>query len=127
VSDAAARIEALVRSFERALNSFDADLAADCYTSDGSFMTPGQPTAEGPQVRETYARIFGHVRLTLSFGITEIIPLSDEWVYLTTRSRGIEQDLATGEARPDSNREGCLLKRTREFWKIRRLIFNKAP
>jgi hypothetical protein len=41
------QIRALLTTYERALNTSDAALAASCYTSDGVFMPTTLPTAAG--------------------------------------------------------------------------------
>ena len=71
------QIRALLATYERALNTSDAALAASCYTPDGIFMPTALPTAQGAGMEEAYRRIFAAIRLEVTFAIDELVVTSD--------------------------------------------------
>ena len=52
------QIRALLDTYERSLNTSDADLAASCYAADGVFMPTSLPTVTGPDMAKGYGQIF---------------------------------------------------------------------
>lgn len=50
-------IHGLLATYERSLNTSNADLAASCYTADGIFMPTTLPTAVGKELGRGSARV----------------------------------------------------------------------
>lgn len=120
------QIRDLLATYERSLNTGDADLAASCYTGDGVFMPATLPTVIGADMADGYRRIFEAIRLDVSFTIDEVVVTSDETAHALTRSNGTQTVLSTGDRSAESNREMFLFQRTkRDGWKISRYMFNK--
>jgi uncharacterized protein (TIGR02246 family) len=121
------QIRDLLATYERSLNTSDADLAASCYTADGIFMPTTLPTVTGSDMADGYRQIFEAIRLNVAFTIDELAVTSDETAYALTRSNGNQTVLATGHQAAESNREMFLFQRTdTDDWKISRYMFNKA-
>ena len=121
------QIRELLDTYERALNTSDADLAASCYTPDGVFMPTTLPTVTGANIADGYRQIFGAIRLNATFTIDELVVTGDDTAYALTRSNGTQTVLATGDESPESNREIFLFYRTdSDGWKIARYMFNKS-
>ena len=120
------QIRELLDTYERSLNTSDADLAASCYTPDGIFMPTTLPTVTGSDMPDGYRQIFEAIRLNVTFTIDELVVTSDDTAYALTRSNGTQTVLATGDESTESNREIFLLQRTdTDGWKIARYMFNK--
>ena len=122
---AAAQMRDLLATYERALNSSDANLAASVYAPDGVFMPTGLPTATGDGLQAMYAGIFENITLDVSFTIDELTVTSPTTAYALTRSHGIQTVLASGDQSEESNREVFLLDRADVGWKVARYMFNK--
>ncbi len=120
------QIRDLLATYERSLNTSDADLAASCYTPDGIFMPTTSPTVTGADMANGYGQIFDAIRLAVTFTIDELVITSADTAYALTRSSGTQTVLATGDQSPESNRELFLFSRTGpDGWKISRYMFNK--
>ena len=120
------QIRGLLATYERSLNTSDADLAASCYTPKGTFMPTTLPTVTGPHMSEGYRQIFKAIRLNVTFDIDELAVTSDRNAYALTRSNGTQIILATGVESNESNREMFLFERTdTDGWKIASYMFNK--
>ncbi|MBV9002877.1 MAG: nuclear transport factor 2 family protein [Solirubrobacterales bacterium] len=126
VSNAEAEIRELLSSYERSLNTSDAELAVSCYAPDGVFMPTAPPTARGAQLRDAYAQIFATIRLAVSFTIDELVIDGDTLAYAMTRSQGTQTVLATRASTPEANREVFIFTRHEGAWKISRYMFNKS-
>lgn len=121
------QIRDLLATYERSLNTSDADLAASCYAADGIFMPTTLPTVTGADMADGYRQIFDAIRLDVAFTIDELTVTSDQTAYALTRSNGTQTVLATGDESAESNREIFLFQRTdTSDWKISRYMFNKA-
>lgn len=120
------QIRALLSTYERALNTSDAALAASCYTADGVFMPTTLPTAAGDQMQTAYGHVFAAIRLHVTFTVDELVVTSDESAYALTRSAGEQTVLANGSTSAEANREIFIFHRGAEGWKIARYMFNKA-
>ena len=121
------QIRELLATYERSLNTSDADLAASCYAADGIFMPTTLPTVTGADMADGYRQIFDAIRLDVAFTIDELAVTSDETAYALTRSNGTQTVLATGDNSAESNREIFLFQRTdTDDWKISRYMFNKS-
>ena len=120
------QIRDLLATYERSLNTSDADLAASCYHADGIFMPSTLPTVAGAEIADGYGQILAAIRLNVTFTIDELVLTSDDAAYALTRSNGTQTVLASGEESAESNREIFLFQRTdAEGWKIARYMFNK--
>jgi uncharacterized protein (TIGR02246 family) len=119
-------IAALLHTYERALNTSDAALAASCYATDGVFMPTTQPTVTAGAIRQAYEGIFGVIHLHVTFTIDELVIASDDIAYALTRSNGIQTVLATDAQSAESNREVFIFRTEGNAWKIARYMFNKS-
>ena len=127
MSTSETQIRDLLATYERSLNTSDADLAASCYAADGIFMPTTLPTVTGAEMAGGYRQIFDAIRLDVAFTIDELAVTSDETAYALTRSNGMQTVLATGDKSAESNRELFLFQRTdTDGWKISRYMFNKS-
>ncbi|MGI9614491.1 MAG: YybH family protein [Acidimicrobiales bacterium] len=120
------QIRGLLGTYERSLNTSNADLAASCYGADGVFMPTTLPTVIGADMANGYRQIFDAIRLNVTFTIDELTVTSDATAYALTRSNGTQTVLVTGEESAESNREIFLFGRTdTDGWKISHYMFNK--
>ena len=132
----AASIRQLLQTYERSLNTSNADLAASCYTSDGVFMPTTLPTATGTQaLAESYGNIFGNIQLDVAFTVNELVVTSDNsTAFALTQSAGHVTIKATGEKVEEANREMFIFAKVDgsgssggdKEWKISRYMFNKS-
>ena len=121
------KIRDLLATYERSLNTSDADLAASCYAADSIFMPTTLPTVTGADMADGYRQIFDAIRLDVGFTIDELTVTSDQTAYALTRSNGTQTVLETGDESAESNREIFLFHRTdTDGWKIARYLFNKS-
>lgn len=119
-------IRALLTTYETALNTSDAALAASCYSADGIFMPTTLPTASGDQMETAYRHVFAAIRLAVVFTIEELVVVGEDTAYALTRSAGEQTVLATGTRSAEANREVFIFRRVDGTWKIARYMFNKA-
>ncbi len=126
MSDPSEAVRKLLATYERSLNTSDADLAASCYTADGIFMPTTLPTASGKELRAAYANIFAAIRLKVTFAVDELVIAGEETAYALTRSNGEVTILGTGATSAEANREMFVFRREAGGWKIARYMFNKA-
>jgi uncharacterized protein (TIGR02246 family) len=117
-------IRALLRRYERALNTGDAELAASCYTSDAMFMPTTLPTVQGAAIRGWYEEFFKTTKMDVTFTLDEVV-IAGPLAYAMTRSHGTQTALARGTASPESNREIFIFARENGVWRIARYLFNK--
>ncbi|MDH4278581.1 MAG: SgcJ/EcaC family oxidoreductase [Acidimicrobiia bacterium] len=126
MADTKDQIRELLATYERSLNTSDADLAASSYTPDGIFMPTTLPTVTGTNMADGYRQIFEAIRLDVTFTIDELVVTGQDTAYALTRSNGTQTLLATGDESAESNREIFLFHRTdTDGWKIARYMFNK--
>lgn len=121
------QLKELLSTYERSLNTSDADLAASCYADDGVFMPTNLPTVAAPDIAAGYRGIFSAIRLDVTFTIDELVVTSYTTAYAVTRSSGTQTVLESATESAESNREIFLFQRRNpEGWKISRYMFNKA-
>ena len=120
------QIRQLLETYERSLNSSDAELAASLYTDDAVFMPTTLPTATGGDMQRAYQQIFAAIGLNVTFTIDELAVTGDNTAYALTRSNGTQLNRATGETTAEANREIFIFRRIEGTWKIARYMFNKA-
>ena len=116
----------LLATYERSLNTSDADLAVSCYAADGIFMPTTLPTAAGKELRTAYANIFAAIQLQITFSVDELVIAGEDTAYALTRSKGEVTIRATSSTNPEANREMFIFRREAGGWKIARYMFNKA-
>jgi uncharacterized protein (TIGR02246 family) len=126
MADSTAQITGLLATYQRALNTSDAALAASCYSADGVFMPTTLPTATGDQMTAAYEAVFAAISLDVEFTVDELVVTSESSAYALTRSNGTQTILATSAASAEANREIFLFAREAGAWKIARYMFNKA-
>lgn len=119
-------IHDLLATYERSLNTSNADLAVSCYTSDGIFMPTTLPTAAGTELSMAYGNIFAAIRLNVTFSVDELVIAGSDTAYALTRSNGEVTILATGSTNPEANRELFIFRREAGGWRIARYMFNKS-
>jgi len=119
------QIRALLKTYENALNTSDAKLAASLYTDDGIFMPHFTPTSAGQALEGTYEQIFKALKLAIEFKIDDI-SVEGNTAHALTRSEGQQTILATNSTGPESNRELFVFQRRQGDWKIARYMFNKT-
>ncbi len=126
MADSTQQISTLLATYQKALNTSDATLAASCYTADGVFMPTTLPTATGDQLTSAYEAVFVAIRLDVEFTVDELVVTSDASAYALTRSNGTQTVLATGSTSAEANREIFVFAHEAGEWKIARYMFNKA-
>ena len=120
------QIRELLTTYQRSLNTSNADLAASCYTADGIFMPTTLPTVHGAHMADGYRQIFDAISLHVTFTIDELTVTSDDTAYALTRSNGTQTVLADDDQSAEPNREIFLFQRTdTDGWKISHYMFNK--
>jgi uncharacterized protein (TIGR02246 family) len=119
-------IRDLLKTFERALDTSDAALAAGCYTQDAVAMGAGFPTLSGSEMPGVYVQLFKDVQMNVTFTIDELVVASDAVAYALSRSNGTQSVRESGVEHPESNREMFILGREEGLWKIARYMFNKS-
>lgn len=118
-------IHTLLSTYERSLNTADAELAASLYASDGAFMPLFLPTAKGEEILGSYQQIFQTIKLEISFTIDDL-QVDGDTAHALTRSEGHLTELTSGNRGPEANRELFVFQRRDGDWKIARYMFNKT-
>jgi len=107
------QINELLATYERSLNTSDADLAASCYVDDGVFMPTTLPTVVGPDMADGYRQIFSAIGLNVTFEVDEVVVTSDEtahavWGRLRPRWPRL-WDTGPGKAEASPDASGAVL------------------
>ncbi len=118
-------IETLLDTYERALNTADAGLAASLYAPEGIFMPLFLPTAEGSEIVGSYEQIFAAIKLEIAFHVDDL-SIDGDTAHALTRSKGHVTLLESGTRAPEFNRELFVFERREGDWKIARYMFNKT-
>ena len=123
-----AKIAALLKHYEDALNASDVNGVVQLYTDDGVVMAPDAPAAIGIQaVRDNYAGTFQAVSLKLNFEIEEIICVAPDWAVLRSHSSGTLRPAGTTADIPAAYKELFLMhKDHRGQWRIARYSFSST-
>ncbi len=120
-----ARIETVLKGYERVLNASDVAGVVKLYTEDGVFMSPNNPSAVGiHQVEAAYTGAFQAIDLNVEFDIVEIEVIADDWAFARTNSSGTTTINATGDKIPEGNQELFVLQKIDGDWKIARYAFS---
>lgn len=118
-------IKTLLDTYERSLNTSDAELAASLYGPEGIFMPLYLPTAEGNEILGSYQQIFAAIKLEIAFQVDDL-SVDGDTAHALTRSEGHVTLLESGTRAPESNRELFVFERREDDWKIARYMFNKT-
>ena len=120
------KIEELLRTYQKCLNTSDAKLAQELYTKDGIFMPTQAPTGSGSEgILKSYEWVFSNIQLNIEFLIEEI-QVEGNMAFAITSSNGTVKVLATGDVAPEANRELFVFEKINGEWKIARYMFNKT-
>lgn len=124
VHDERARIEAVLRRYEAALNAADTNAAVEVYADDAVFMAQHRAPAIGRAViRQAYDEIFATLRLHVRFDIDEVEVLGDT-AWARTHSSGKTEMHAAGVTVPERNSELFILRKQRDGeWRVARYLF----
>lgn len=119
-----ARIEALLRRYEAALNAGDAAAATEVYAAGAVFMAQHRAPAEGrAAIRRAYDEIFAAIKLHVEFGIDEVEVVGDT-AWARTHSAGRTEIRATGGEVPEKNSELFLFRKQPDgAWRVTRYLF----
>lgn len=118
-------ITTLLNTYERSLNTADAELAASLCAAEGIFMPLFLPTAKGGEILGSYQQIFAAIKLEIAFQIDDL-SVDGDTAHALTRSEGHVTLLETGARAPEFNRELFVFERREGDWKIVRYTFNKT-
>jgi len=122
-----AEIEAVLKSYERALDASDVAGVVRLYTDDAVVLAPGTPSAVGiDAVRAAYTGIFQAIDIDLTFETAEVKIVSPNWAFLRSTSHGVATILATGAQIPSSNQELFVLQKVQGHWKLARYSFSSV-
>ena len=116
-------IQALLRSYEAALNSNATETILDLYGSEPVFMPQHAPALIGRDaVRAGYEQVFATIKLDVRFEIHEVEEAGD-WAWARTSSAGRTRILAADVEVSEGNNELFVFRRENGEWKIHRYLF----
>lgn len=120
------KIEALLKAYEKSLNTSDAKLAQSLYTKDGIFMPTEAPSGIGSEgILKSYEYVFSQIQLNIEFFIEEI-QVEGNMAFAVTSSKGTVKIHANDTEAPEANRELFVFEKVDGEWKIARYMFNKT-
>jgi len=120
------KIEELLSTYQKSLNTSDAKLAQSLYTKDGIFMPTEAPSGIGSDgILKSYEFVFSQIQLNIEFFIEEI-EVEGNMAFAVTSSKGTTLINATGDTVPEANRELFVFEKVDGEWKIARYMFNKT-
>lgn len=120
------KIEELLNTYKKSLNTSEAKLAQSLYTKDGVFMPSQGPSGIGSEgILKSYEYVFSQIQLNIEFFIEEI-QIEGNLAFAVTSSKGTSLIHATGETVPEENRELFVFEKVDGKWKIARYMFNKT-
>ena len=120
------KIGALLKEYQKSLNTSDAGLAQSLYTKDGIFMPTEAPSGIGSEgILKSYEFVFSQIQLNIEFFIEEI-QVEGNMAFAVTSSKGTVLINATGDTFPEANRELFVFEKVADEWKIARYMFNKT-
>jgi uncharacterized protein (TIGR02246 family) len=120
------KIEILLNEYQKSLNTSDAKLAQSLYTKDGIFMPTEAPSGIGSEeILKSYEHVFSQIQLNIEFYIDEI-QVEGNMAFAVTSSKGTTLIHATGDTKPEANRELFVFEKVDGHWKIARYMFNKT-
>lgn len=120
------KIEELLSTYQKCLNTSDAQLAKSLYTKDGVFMPTEAPSGIGAEgILKSYEFVFAQIQLNIEFQIEEI-QVEGNMGFAITSSKGTVKIHASGVEVPEANRELFVFEKVEGEWKIARYMFNKT-
>ena len=122
-------IEALLKTYEAALNGNDLETILGLYGATPVFMPQHAPALVGREaVRAGYAHVFNTIKLSIRFDVHEI-QAAGEWAWARTSSAGRTRILSNGAEITEGNNELFVFQREKGAWKIHRYLFstNQPP
>jgi uncharacterized protein (TIGR02246 family) len=119
-----ARIEAVLKRYETALNTSDTNAAVGIYADDAIFMPQGSAPAVGlTAIRQAYDQIFAAVELRVAFTIDEVMVLGDV-AWMRTHSLGELSVRGAGMKVPGKNSELFIFEKQKtDEWRVARYLF----
>ena len=122
-----AALEAVLKSYEQALNASDIEGVVQLYTDDAVVLAPNALSAVGiDAVRATYTNIFQAIDIDLTFTLAEVNVVSPNWAFLRSTSNGTVTLLANGAQILSSNHELFVLHKTQGGWELARYSFSSV-
>lgn len=120
------KIETVLSTYEKALNTSDADTVMTLYADDGVFLPQhSAPNVGKEAVRAAYDGVFQAITLNIEFTVDEIRQVSPGWAFARTRSEGFVTINATGNEGREANQELFIFQKDDDdSWKIARYIFS---
>ena len=119
------KIEELLNTYKKSLNTSDAKLAQSLYSKDGVFMPTQGPSGIGTEgILKSYEYVFSQIQLNIEFFIEEI-QVEGNMAFAVTSSKGTTLIHATSATVPEENRELFVFEKVDGEWKIARYMFNK--
>jgi ketosteroid isomerase-like protein len=113
----------LLKAYEKALNSSDANAIMALYGSDPIFMAQNADAFIGREaVQAGYQHIFQAIKLQVLFTIHEIVEMGG-FAYGRTTSAGQTEILAAHTTLKEANNELFIFRKERGQWKIHRYLF----
>lgn len=120
------KIEELLKTYQKSLNTSDAKLVQRLYTKDGVFMPTEAPSGIGAEgILKAYEFVFSQIQLTIEFHIEEI-EVEGNMAFAVTGSKGTAKIHASGVEVAEANRELFVFEKVNGEWKIARYMFNKT-
>ncbi len=119
-------IDAVIKAYEKALNTGDTSAVMALYGSDPVFMPQNSKALAGRDaVKACYEQVFKTIKMKIAFTIHEIVELGDA-VYARTSSQGQVDVLAANAKMNDAFNEMFVFRKEKGQWKIHRYIFSNA-
>lgn len=116
-------IEAILKTYEQALNTNDLETILGLYGSEPVFMPQHAPALVGrAAVRAGYEQVFATIKLAIRFEVHEI-EVAGDWAWARTSSAGRTRILANDAEIEEGNNELFILRRENGVWKIHRYLF----
>jgi uncharacterized protein (TIGR02246 family) len=117
-------IDALIKTYETALNAGDLETILSLYGSEPVFMPQNAPALVGRDaVRAGYQHVFDTLRLAIAFSIHDL-EVTGDWAWARTSSAGRTRILAAGVEVTEGNNELFVFRRERSEWRIHRYLFS---
>ncbi len=117
-------INALLKTYETALNANDIEAILSLYGAEPVFMPQHAPALVGRDaVRAGYMQVFSTIKLAIRFDIHDLQEAGD-WAWARTSSAGRTRILANGADVEEGNNELFVFRREQGEWKIHRYLFS---
>ena len=125
VASVQADIEAVLATYETALNASDTDKVLTVFAPDGVFMAPNNPSTVGADaIRAAYSGIFQAIIFDTELTVEEVVQVAPNWAFVRTSSNGHVTVNAIKQRVPDANHELFIFQKGNDdAWKIARYSF----